>query len=87
MKRKVEFALLMLLFFGLESSAQTAINFQEQFKLTIKKAGQSLTVKIFIQQILKKFVEDNLRSIHWDDNFMAINQYMPKLNTLFNSGL
>lgn len=44
MKRKVEVALLMLLFIGLESSAQTAINFQEQFKLTIKKASSAVKI-------------------------------------------
>ena len=44
MKRKVEIALLMLLFIGFKSSAQTAINFQEQFKLTIKKANSAVKI-------------------------------------------
>jgi hypothetical protein len=44
MKRKVEIALLILLFIGFKSSAQTAINFQEQFKLTIKKASSAVKI-------------------------------------------
>jgi hypothetical protein len=52
-------------------------------KLTIKKAGQEIEFNVFVQEVLRKFVEENITRINWADNFNAINEYMPKLNKLF----
>ena len=61
MKRKIEFALLIFLFLGLGTVGQTGINFQEQFKLNIKKASSPIKIDGILDESAWKDAQETVQ--------------------------